>query len=224
MGMFPKILKRKDYSSSVGVNMYPKQAWTEPKPVKNYDEKYPTTDSMLRGDDITDAQGLRRAYHQGDSYPCGNALYIAGSHTGEDWFDDVTKVPFWGSVTRATRYQQAEKALKANPNITRVVGHSLGGSVALELQKNYPRLQSRTYGAPVWDPLGRDGNTADRHRNWLDPVSMFDRSATRSVKWNPLDNFSLTHTYDNIGSNFKSEGNDKAFGWTNQDGSASLVQ
>ena len=40
-----------------------------------------------------------------------------------------------GETKHAERYQQAEKALKANPNITRVVGHSLGGSVALELQK-----------------------------------------------------------------------------------------
>jgi pimeloyl-ACP methyl ester carboxylesterase len=36
------------------------------------------------------------------------------------------------------------------------VGHSLGGSVALELQKQHPNLTSRTFGAPVWDPFGED--------------------------------------------------------------------
>jgi hypothetical protein len=95
------------------------------------------------------------------------------------------------------------KALKANPEIKRAVGHNLGGSVALELQKNYPDLESRTYGAPVWDPLMCDGQV-DRYRNLGDPVSTFDRSATKSVKWNPFDSSSLTHDYGNIAYKFKS--------------------
>ena len=245
MGIFAKLLKRKR-GSTVGADLQPKQAWTDQKtvrgePVRNYDTKYPT-ESILRGNGITDSEGLQRAYAQGDAYPYGNTLYIAGSHTAKDWFDDVTKVPFWGDVRNATRYEQAEKALKANPNISRVVGHSLGGSVALELQKNYPHLQSRTYGAPVWDPFGLDTQPYDqwqrlgkpswipqpekieRYRNYLDPVSIFDRSATRSVKWKPFTSYSLTHAYDNIGSKFKSEGNENANGWTNKDGSVSLVQ
>jgi len=45
------------------------------------------------------------------------------------------KYHFGGDLTNSTRYKEAEAALKANPNIKRVIGHSLGGSVALELQK-----------------------------------------------------------------------------------------
>ena len=41
-----------------------------------------------------------------------------------------------GDLTKSQRYIEAEKVLKANPNIKRAVGYSLGGSVALELQKN----------------------------------------------------------------------------------------
>lgn len=186
--------------------------------------------NVLQGPAITDTEGLQRAYQQGDSYAHGDTLYIAGSHTAKDWYDDVTKVPFWGDVRNATRYQQAEKALKANPNIKRVVGHSLGGSVALELQKQYPNLDSRTYGAPVWDPFSEDNKwkgfrgQVDRYRNIADPVSVFDGSAQNSIKWNPFDSFSLTHSFTNIGDNFKSGGSENAYGWKNPDGTTSLTQ
>jgi len=47
-----------------------------------------------------------------------------------------------GDLTKSERYINAEKASKANPNIERVVGHSLGGVVSLELQKKkLPRLE-----------------------------------------------------------------------------------
>lgn len=196
----------------------------------------------LAAPSVTDAEGLSRAYSQGDTYARGDTLYIAGSHTAKDWYDDVTKVPFYGDLRNATRYQAAEKALKANPNIKRVVGHSLGGSVALELQKQHPQLQSRTYGAPVWDPLGLDRMphdqwvklgkpsfvpepaTVERYRNFADPVSIFDGSATNSIKGNPFDSFSLTHDYGNIAAKFRSGNTDKSLGWENDDGSVSLTQ
>ena len=56
-----------------------------------------------------------------------------------------------GDLTKSEEYLEAEKVLKANPNITHAVGYSMGGSVALELQKRYPQLQTRTYSAPVVD-------------------------------------------------------------------------
>ena len=63
------------------------------------------------------------------------------------------------------------------PNIDRVVGHSLGGSVALELAKNYD-VETRTYMAPVVDTgLFNNGIQPERYRNTNDPISMFDRGA-----------------------------------------------
>jgi hypothetical protein len=185
------------------------------------------TRERARGPGIKDAEGLERAYQQGDAYAYGDTLYVAGSWTMKDWYDDATKVPFWGDLRNATRYQQAEKALKANPNIKRVVGHSLGGSVALELQKQYPQLSSRTYGAPVWDPLGEDNKykgQVDRYRNLGDPFSFFDASAKNSIKWNPFNSKSLTHDYSNIASNFKSGDDQNAYGWQNKDNTTSLTQ
>ena len=45
----------------------------------------------LKYDQITDSQGLQRAHQQGDYYIPGRTMFIAGSHTARDWFDDVTK-------------------------------------------------------------------------------------------------------------------------------------
>ena len=77
--------------------------------------------------------------------------------------------------------------------------------MSLELQKNYPdrKLKSRTYGAPVMDILGSEAENVDRYRHWFDPVSVFDRGAKKSVKWNVLDSGSLTHDYSNIADQVK---------------------
>ena len=110
----------------------------------------------------------------------------------------------WGDLRDSTRYQAARDALMKNPQIKRTTGHSLGGSVALELEKNYKNItSSRTYGAPIWNPLGSESNNVERYRNWIDPVSVFDRSAVKSVKWNPFETTSLTHDYGNIATQFK---------------------
>ena len=107
-------------------------------------------------------------------------MYIAGSHTAKEWYDDGTKIPVWCDLRNSTRYQAARDALMQNPQVKRTVGHSLGSSVGFELQKNYSHTTcSRTHGEPVWDIWGKESNNVDRYRNWFDPVSMFDRSASR---------------------------------------------
>ncbi len=100
-------------------------------------------------------------------------MFIAGSHTARDWFDDFTKVPAWGDLRYSVRYQKTLSEFKTQGQIDTVVGHSLGGSVSLELQKNYPERikKSRTYGAPVMDLLGSQSEDNDRCRSWFDPVS-----------------------------------------------------
>lgn len=208
---------------------------------------YQKRKSLVSGEAVTDSAGLQTAYDaEHNVYTNGDTLYIAGTQAGklatgvlpwnwgsgnfskgsEDVWDDVSKIPFWGDLTNSTRYKEAEAALKANPNIKRVVGHSLGGSVALELQKRYPQLESRTYGAPVWDPTGSDAknkSTVDRYRNYLDPVSIFDRSSNMTLKTNPLSSPSLTHAFDNIADQFKSGDPQHAYGYPNPDGSISLT-
>ena len=92
---------------------------------------------------------------------------------------------------RAQRYVEAadayEKLQAEGKPVERVVGHSLGGSVALQLQRDKNIPKSRTFGAPVMD-FSHD-ERAERYRHPLDPVSIFDRSA----HWGP---FSINpHSY-----------------------------
>ena len=106
-------------------------------------------------------------------YNYGNTIYVAGTKSLNDAFDDL-KNPFHASKF-TQRYRDAEKYV-ANPtnNISHVVGHSLGGAVALELQKNYKHIQgTRTYGAPVWGY--KEETTDDRFRNYGDPISYVDK-------------------------------------------------
>ena len=162
---------------------------------------------------MSDSEGLSWAYKDGDTHVNNKTLYVAGTNTWKDVYDDITKVPFWGDTRESTRYRAAEKVLKENPQIENVVGHSLGGAVSLELQNQYLQrnLKTRTYGSATWDPVGNDYINSwkgkdgyklpkvERYRNVGDPVSYFDSSAETSIKWFPFDNASLTHTYKNIG-------------------------
>ena len=120
--------------------------------------------------------------------------YVKGSSTARDWYDDLTKIPIWGDTKDSERYQQAEKAYQdlhaSGRAVDRVVGHSLGGSVALEMQNEHGIPRSRTFGAPVLDlnPFGY--NRAERYRHPLDPVSIFDRGAT----WGKFKPYSHSYT------------------------------
>ncbi len=119
---------------------------------------------------------LKAAYATPDGiYVAGDTAYIKGSMSAKDWYDDL-KIPF-GLTSLSTRYKDASRILDKNPQVQRVVGHSLGGAVALELQQRNPELKSVTYGAPVASFKG----SSDRHRGWLDPVAFLDFGAQTSL-------------------------------------------
>ena len=160
----------------------------------------------------TDAEGMDRAYEQGDVYGEGEKMFVAGSHTPTDWFDDVTKIPQWqyvpaglnpvvdimnsvwgravlgtGDLRQSERYKAGRDYLVAHPKVTLSEGHSLGGAVVLQLQKDFPErnLKTVTYGAPVWDLFGRQKQEVGqenvrRYNNNGDLVSFFDNSAKKT--------------------------------------------
>ena len=75
------------------------------------------------------------------------------------------------------RYTQALQAIDNFKHhgipITKIVGHSLGGSVALQLQKDMPgQFTTVTYGAPV-----ASATPGLRYRRALDPISATDLGA-----------------------------------------------
>ena len=126
--------------------------------------------------------GLNKAYNNHNKIHVENdTLYIAGTSDLNDVYDDITKIPFFGSIKNSTRYNQAKTALDSNHNITKIIGHSLGGSVALEFEKNNPKYQTTTYGAPVLQIGTKIGN---RYRFPYDPVSYLDNGAITVDKFN----------------------------------------
>ena len=125
--------------------------------------------------EIEDRVGLDKAYADPHKvYMEGDSLFVAGTSSMGDVVDDLA-LPF--GLTRGTqRFDDASRVLKANPRIRRVVGHSLGGAVSLELGKLRPDLKTRTYGAPVVSMTG-----GDRYRSSGDPVSAFDWGAKTTL-------------------------------------------
>ncbi len=104
-----------------------KPAEIETKPTEGEPEQKSLLQRATQAEPLEDREGLERCYQQGDSYVRHSSMFVAGSHTARDWYDDVTKIPFWGDVKKSERYQQADKMLTANPQVRTIVGHSLGG-------------------------------------------------------------------------------------------------
>ena len=74
--------------------------------------------------------GLDKAYKcKSGTHVEDDVMYIAGTRNLQDWYDDITKLPFWGKTSKADRYKSAEQVLKDNPQIKSLVGHSLSSSV-----------------------------------------------------------------------------------------------
>ena len=138
------------------------------------------------------ADGLDKAYAKRDIlyHIEGDTMYIAGTDNLQDVHDDITKVHMFGKLTEAERYKMVKPILDKNPQINKLVGHSLGGVTALRLQTEYKRegrdFEVTTYGAPV---MGFWGGNNERYRHPGDPVSMFDLGKTHNVlvaSTNPL--------------------------------------
>ena len=163
---------------------------------------------------ISDAEGLRRAYNEPNRlYINGNRLYVAGTTWTDDRMN-VSKPPLYTMLLKGLfpqtipdnfslsdpiddlkiplfktqdiqRYKEAAEVLKNNPNIDQLVGHSMGSSVILQLNKdNNDKFTTRTYSAPVFDvlPHSNDDANSQRYRTSGDLVSIFDNNANTVYK------------------------------------------
>ena len=97
----------------------------------------------------------------------GDVLYIAGTKSFGDVVDDL-RIPF-DDVVDTQRYRDAVPMMHG---VDIVVGHSLGGSVALSLAAAHG-VQSGTCGAPVIDLDPFDSSGFRRHQHVGDPVALF---------------------------------------------------
>jgi hypothetical protein len=131
----------------------------------------------------TDKEGLDKAYGRAEQvYVNGDTLYVAGTSNKQDAWDDL-KIPT-EKTSWAQRYKDANALLAKNPQVSNLVGHSLGGSAVLEFQKNHGEktFKTNTYGAPVASLTAPDNKESHRYRNYGDPVSLFDRGADSNIK------------------------------------------
>ena len=158
---------------------------------------------------LEDRQGLKNAYDSPSGlYKTGKTLYISGT-TGKDGsitrdiLDDLIHLPSRGAE-RTEKYKDVMKMLEQSPEITRLVGHSLGSAVANTLDQNFPnRFETTVYATPAVKPKRKQGEKQDpRHRGWRnpnDPVSMLDGYAITSDfnETNPI----VAHGFANFAGN-----------------------
>ena len=163
----------------------------------------------------TDTQGLKLAYENPDGiYQNGSILYIAGTKSGRDVYDDL-KLPLY-QTQQTKRYKDVDKFIKDGTievdgkkltGITDIISHSLGSAVGQQINNDYGNIfRSRSYGSPfVSSQLPEDTGTNLRIRKAGDVVSMFDKGSITLNKstLDPLQN----HSYQDIGNVHNKAGN-----------------
>ena len=153
---------------------------------------------------IDDRRGLWNAYDSpAGLYKTGDTLYIAGTggkngSLTRDIMDDLLLVPT-RNIKASEQYQDVIKYLKQNPDIKRLVSHSLPSAVVNQINNDMPdRFATTTFATPAVKKK-RKGKQDPRRldfRNPSDPVSMLDGYAETSdwQELNPL----LSHSYINF--------------------------
>ena len=136
-----------------------------------------------------DEEGLTKAYANkaGTFYdPATKTEYIKGSTTATDWIQDFENLPF-SNTAKTERYGQAldkyNELTAQGQRPERLVGHSLGGGVALQMDSDLARrghhVKTGTFGAPVLDVMSPfNGSKPERFKHWGDPVGALDFGAT----------------------------------------------
>ena len=156
---------------------------------------------------LEDRAGLKNAYDSPSGlYVTGKSLFVSGT-TGKDGsitrdiLDDLIHLPS-RSAENTEKYKDVIKMLEKNPQVTRIIGHSLGAAVVNTLDQNFPnRFETTTYATPAVKPK-RKGKQDPRHRDWRNPndsVSILDGYAITSSFDDP--NPIVSHGFSNFAGN-----------------------
>ena len=137
---------------------------------------------------IDDVEGLKTAYANNTGlFRSGNTLYISGTggNSGlgakvNDVFSDIFLIPTH-NLQFSDKYRDVMNELEKNPDITRLVGHSLGSSVLQEINnRNNQKYITTTYNAPFVSMGNRDKDPHHlRFSNRGDVISALDRDAIK---------------------------------------------
>ena len=116
---------------------------------------------VLTQNHMSDEEGLKRAYDSPNRYyHHRNKLFIAGTKDFPQYHIDDMKLPWENTLNLTKRGRDVEAYYRNHmTEIDTVIGHSLGGSVALSLEDKYRHdkigipgvgiKQVKTFGAPV---------------------------------------------------------------------------
>ena len=165
---------------------------------------------------LTDTQGLKLAYENPEGiFQNGSILYIAGTKSGRDVYDDL-KLPLF-QTQQTKRYKDVDKFIKDGTievegkkltGITDIISHSLGSAVGQQINNDYGNIfRSRSCGSPfISGQRPEDTGTNLRIRKAGDVVSMFDNATINLNRssLNPLDN----HSYADIANVRNKAGNE----------------
>jgi len=158
---------------------------------------------------IEDRKGLSNAYSSPDGlYKTGSTLYIGGTGAKDgsitkDIMDDLLLVPT-RNIKHSEKYQDVMKYLSKNPDVQRLVGHSLASAVINKINEEMPnKYATTTYATPTIKPKRKGKQNPRRldYKNRGDVVAMLDGNAEVSdfKEMNPL----VAHTYLNFAHNGK---------------------
>eukprot|EP00438_Fugacium_kawagutii_P006499 Skav236814 [mRNA] locus=scaffold80:397159:400039:+ [translate_table: standard] len=178
---------------------------------RNLNEKYRQNTTLYKEErniqnknKIEDRAGLTNAYRSPSGiYRTGNTLYISGTggkdgDLNQDIWDDLIHLPT-RNAHNTQKYKDVMEALKQNPDVSRLVGHSLSSAVINKINEEQPnRFATTTYATPTIKRR-RKGKQDPRRldlRNPNDIISMLDGYAETSdfEDWNAL----VAHTYKNF--------------------------
>ena len=136
--------------------------------------------------DFTDEEGLRLAYETKDGlYQHYNKSFVAGTKDFPRDHTDDFKLPFDYTLTKTYRGRTADAYYRSHHEADTVIGHSLGGAVALSLEKQYDKagnnpygiVQSKTFGSPTVS--GDFSGTNPKRTRWAgDPISALGFNST----------------------------------------------
>ena len=181
-----------------------KQALQNPNP------KYREVVNVENKKYIDDVEGLKTAYANNTGlFRSGNTLYISGtggksgfSSKVNDVFSDIFLIPTH-NLQSSDKYRDVMNELEKNPDVTRLVGHSLGSSVLQEINnRNNQKYITTTYNAPFIAFGNRGGKNPHhlRFSNKGDVISALDRDAIKIDAG--TNNPTQAHKFDN----FKTQG------------------
>ena len=138
-------------------------------------------DDMLKSNGrISNTQGIKMAYDRDNKvYVRGNKMYVGGTVSANDWKQNFTMQKKTGQIRNMDRYKEA------NPQVDTLLGHSMGGSVVLELNNEFKdkNFKTRTYDAPavsLISPIFGFDRPTEQHKRFRkagDLVSSLDNAA-----------------------------------------------